>query len=44
LGQNNHCTVHVKKTGDLEKDGTSSFQDLAEQVKHPPGLAGGFGS
>jgi hypothetical protein len=33
FGQNNHCTVHVKKTGDLEKGETSSFQDLTEKLR-----------
>jgi hypothetical protein len=32
LGQINHCTVHVKKIGDLEKKETSAFQDLAEKL------------
>jgi hypothetical protein len=33
LGQINHCTVHVKKTEDLEKGGVFSFQDLAEKLR-----------
>jgi hypothetical protein len=32
LGQNNHCTAHVKKIGDLEKGETSAIQDLAEKL------------